>query len=412
MYRKSQASIINILSILCLVTVINTVIFSQFYTTPVFKRTINSKIGTTLKVEVYDPEGNLKDTRYKDNDLVLTNFKNWLVGMFTGVLNEGAYVTTSLLDDGNNARTINVRAPLYNSILNTWADTSAGAGNKGGYLGIGIGDGAGSATAPAVGDYALQSKYGSYIVTTSSTWDVNTGNIAVVGTFTATSSVTITEACLLVQWIPSSGTTSYSILMTRDTFAGIAVNNADTIVLTVTIALSTVDFNRNFGAMLAGVFVNYADNGGATVTTYRVDTGAAVNFYVYRGSTGGTYCNYGSSAATDALKVHYGGSAKMAVGTSGLTSTRTMTAVQNPSYTTIPQWFKVTPDPEIVSGTILIQGDVLCQADITIREVALYYMMADTANALYCIMLWRSTFAAVDVPRNTPIHIEFTITFT
>jgi hypothetical protein len=218
MYKKSQASVINILAILCLVTVINTAVFSQFYTTPTFKRTINSKIGTTLKVEVYDPEGNLKDTRYKDNDLVLTNFKNWLVGMFTGVLNEGAYVTASLTDDGSNARTINVRAPLYNTILNTWADTSAGAGNKGGYLGIGTG-----ANAPTVGDVALQTKYGSYIVTTSSTWTVATGNIAVVGTFTATSSVTITECCLLVQWIPSAGTTSYSFLIDQDSSSGFII---------------------------------------------------------------------------------------------------------------------------------------------------------------------------------------------
>lgn len=356
---------------------------------------LSNHISTRLIAEAYDNNGNLKQRVEKNNDLIMDSFRNFLINwLFTSYNSAGAR-TVALDDISDTSRTYNVRTNDGGTYANYFVDSSTGTDSKGGYIGIGTGT-----TAPTVSDYNLESLYGSKVQVTGGypTWTSASGDITITGTVSITSSVTITEGALFVRWLPSSGSTTYYTMMTRDTFTGIDVVNGDTFVLTIVINLSG-EFTDNLGSVLAGIFTYVADGGSVSKTLLPCS-----------GSSNTMYCYYPSNTATIELQrmapSEQGGSSQVVIGSSSMAISRSMASCQAPlGLRTAP-----SPTPYISSNAIYIISDILCSEASTIREVGFYSTMAFGSGLGVHYMFLREVISGVAIDAGHSARVMIIIT--
>lgn len=366
MMIKKNRKIVFVLCLILLVPLFLAVTTKTPENKPLVK---GAKMTPSLNISVYNSDGILKATRLKEDDLLLDNFRNFFIAFFDSATSK----TVDLKDTSNTARTIVVHK-TSSTTTNTWSDSASGSTTKGGIMGIGSGT-----NAPTQTDYALQTIYGSLadVPNTYPTWDVATGNVTIQKSFAITGTITITEAVLGVRWIPSSGTTSYDIMMFRDTFTGISCVNGDTVVVTYKINLS-VSYNRNFGILLSNIFYNVADAGTKQDTLYSITaTPISMIFYYYTSATTGIF-NCGGAYAV-----------YIAHGTGSTAESRS-----HATLTTLTDSLSVITSITISGSDIVAVGDILCGANRALREnmIMSYYV-----NSAYQVMYIRTVYAQVDI---------------
>lgn len=362
----------------------------------IINQEIRPHVSTKLIGQVYGPDGILKATVTKDNDLILDNFKKILIGtLFQSFINDNAGSFT-MLDTGNASRTIKSRANTQgsNDYLNRWVDGGSGTDPKGAYMGIGTGS-----TAAVRWNSDLQTIHGVKTAVTNgyATWTTATGDITITSTIACTSSVSITEGSVFIRWLPDSGTTTYYFMLTRDTFAGVAVDNGDTFVLTVIINLSS-DFNNNIGSALAAMLTYRADESFNSFTgTNTANAARTVGCYIGSGIK-----TYGSHLMhADNL----GGSGWVEIGTSSAAVARTNFGLS----ATVETRTAASPTPSISGNTLTIQADILCTEARSIREAG--FLTQWSYTDLEAFLLFRVVFAPVSIAVGQSIRVLFTITF-
>lgn len=330
------------------------------------------KLTTTLNVQVFGADGKLKGERVKVDDLLLDNFRNWFSKQFDSVNSE----TVVLKDTSNADRTFKVIF-ASSSYANTWIDCSTGTENKGGCVAIGSGT-----TAPTQSNYNIETIYGSWVYLTGTypTWDASTGNLVISNSFAITSGVTISEGALAVNWVPSSGTTQYKIVMFRDTFTGIACVAGDTCVYTLTINLSA-SYNRNFGIYLSGMFRSVADGSSNTVNLY--DTaGSSRQMYVYSGGNTNCIIAFTNENTYRTYLRH---------GTGSTAESRTTNDLTTP----VDNEFNVITSVTVSGSDIIVVGDILCGSNRALRETGLF--ITGMGSASYKFLMFRCLYNQVDI---------------
>lgn len=399
--------LLAIITALSLVLTMESAVVYSFITPPdVIKvgiRPFNNKVATTLRVQVFDSDGNLRGTRYKDNDLILTNFRNFLVAMFTSQTT--GTITASMTDIANAAKTINVRVTA-NVNTNTWCDTQSDTENKGGQMAIGEGS-----TAPVVANYGMETIYGAYVRVTDGfpQYDPVTHNVTITSTFDIAASKTITEAGLFVSWVDSTGNV-FTFAMTRDTFTGIAVVDGDTVVVTLVFHLSD-DFTNHFGWFLMYLFRYVLDGGivqglGAWATypylpSWFDMTGSSVNQRNYYFSGTASISCYGTVADGQPI----GGSCMIMVGSSNQMSGNMQVNLYSPVGTRT----SVSPAPAISGNNIIIIADCVMTGASTLREAGFFLVFYSSSTIYYSILFWRTTFDPVTIAAGHAIQIQFTL---
>lgn len=351
------------------------------------------KVATSIKAEVYDSEGRLRTVVYKDNDLITNNFRNFLISFFTTTTSP-AVSSVVLKDTTNTDRTIQTRIQAT-TVANYFVDSASGSSSKGGSIGIGSGT-----TAPAVTNYGLETQYGSSVQVSNGypTWNTASGNVTITGTVAITGNVQISEGSVFVNWIPSAGTTVYSICMTHDTFTPISCINGDTFVLTVVLQLSS-DMTDNFGRILTGVFTYVADGGTVQFNNYD-DTGGTITMYSYYPSTSSAVINHFSSIVGTL-------SSGVKIGTSSASTARAMYNVQTP----VEIITAITPTPSIDgSNNLVIISDIVCVSERYITEGGFFMSQANSAVSQFYTLLWRCTTSTIHIPAGSSIRVKFVIT--
>jgi len=341
-----------------------------------------AKILTTLNVDVFNSDGKLKANRVKEDDLLLDNFRNFWLAYF-----DSSQTKTQVLKDTSNTdRTFKIHV-TSSSGTNTFCDSASGTANKGGYQCIGSGT-----TAPTQTNYNIETIYGSWttVPNTYPTYDSATGIVVVQTSIAITGAITISESALAVQWIPSTGTTEYKIVMFRDTFAGISCVNGDTVVVTLSITLSA-SYNRNFGNMMALMFYNVADG---------IDKTGAV-FYDTASNLRTAYMYSGSGSASLALTNYnlYAGMIGHGTGTTAESRTTNALTTQVDSYATISS--------STISGSDLsIYGDILCGSNRALRENCIIVQTGTGTTGTF--MFVRTLYNQVDIVSGHSARHTFT----
>jgi len=341
------------------------------------------KLSPQLTVTVYDADGNLKSSMKKEDDLILNNFRDFFVELFTD--NGGGTITASLTNDANTAKTVNVKGTTY---LNSWQDSSSGTAAKGAFAGIGNGT-----TAAARTDYALESQIETYATEhTTPVYTAATGLLSLSYSFTITGTRNVSEAVLGCAWLASDASEN-KFVMFRDVFANISVVNTDIVIVGYVINLTDTGFTNKFGDVLSAIFKSVADAG--TTTHYLTDiAGTILPIFTYT-----------SSDANEPVFNHNPKATIIQIGTSSTATARTHYMVQVPVETGL--------DPNVHTvgtGTIIIGGDIVCASARTITEAGLYLGVDNSEGAQKQFMVWRKIFVGVSVGAGQSIRITFTVT--
>lgn len=358
---------------------------------------MGKKISTKLIAEAYDSNGNLKQKVEKDNDLIMNNFRNFLIYSLFYPYYDVLSPTFSLYDTTNTSKTLISKCWQSSSLdyQYRWVDSASGSDPKGGYIGIGDGT-----TAPTVIDYDLESIVGSKTAVTGAypTWNSGTGDITIVSTIPITGSYNITEGALFTRWLTQASATTYYFMITRDTFDAIAVENGDTFVLTIILNLSG-EFTNNMGNFLASVFKYVADGNNIQFSCTRNDGATVSTMYCYTSAGSRSY------AVHEYTRYSTTKSSWVRMGASGNAVSRTSYTLSNPLEVGVPP---DSPYPTISSDDIVISVDIYCNEDVSIREVGFYTEWDFTEANSY--LLFREVISTVNISAGRSARIICTIT--
>lgn len=234
---------------------------------------LSNAFDTILEVTVRDKDGNIKDTRLKVGDLILTNFAEAFRGVISDITTSGEtkYVTaTYFKDEGGTTRSAVVKSAFTSSTGQSgfWGQESTLYPNTA--LAVGTGT-----NSPVVGNTDLQTEVESKnLIQTDAVYA--SGNVTFYGTVPITDTHTITEAGVYRR-LAASSTYNYYLFI-RDTFSGISVVASDTVTLSYTLVLGD-GFTDNFGEILASFFPKNAVS--SQTLSLTDDTGASFNTYIY-----------------------------------------------------------------------------------------------------------------------------------
>jgi len=189
-----------------------------------------------LKVEVRDKHGKLIETREKEGDLILDNFKAILSGVLYpfGSISENTWRTVSVVDVAGTARSIAVFSTANTDVSGDGANFLArrySASDLGAWIGVGT-----STVTPTRGDYKL----GAQVAWGSPSQTVGADYISWAVSLVLEAAADIAEAglalyCIVDGW--GAPPTFKNVFLFRDTFTPISVPAGGTISVTYTLKL-------------------------------------------------------------------------------------------------------------------------------------------------------------------------------
>jgi hypothetical protein len=345
-----------------------------------------NKINTHLTVRVYDSEGNLKDSRYKPDDLILNNFKNILIRwLWANTTDIDSYAYPH--DLTNVERTLMVRMDSSDTLA-SFRDSISDTEHKGAHIGIGTGT-----TSPIGSNYCLESQHGSWTaISQAPLWNSTQGNVTITSSIACTSSVSISEAVLMVQWV-DTGSTVRQFALCRDTFTPISVINGDSVAVAYSICLDDTGFTDNFGKALS-MMLDYATDGTDGLL------GSSLDLYDHLGSPRDLR-SFGFSSIDNTIANFPGGSLQQEVwiGNSTVTPARNQYTLSHPIESPVGLTYVQT-----LSGDLVIQADAYCQNSNTVTEAGFFMRLTDDN---YNFMMIRDTFSGVSVDAGHFINIRF-----
>ena len=352
---------------------------------------IGGKIGVSIGIKVYGPDGALKSSFYDPDDLILDNFRTFLAEWFSD--DTTMPVTASLKNDLNQAKTVNVKVDR-SSWANNIGDSNTGSGKKGGVIGIGTGT-----TAPQRTNYKLETptEADTYITAGYPTWSAVTGNVTISASVAITGAHDITEAVLGVNWVAADASEN-TFNMFRDTFPAISVVNLDVVVITYQIQLTGDEFTSNFGNFLAQMFATIDDGGAQTGASCTPVTGTpyTMKFYYNVDTLGAFTSTYTVSPRLPT---------SIATGTSNAAPARTQYGLTGQvEIYTVPN-----PHPSTAAATtVVVQTDIVCSVQRNLQEGGLFVECHTALNARFLFI--RDTFSLEPIPSGNSIWITFTLT--
>jgi hypothetical protein len=330
-------------------------------------------IRTVLQVDVYDVEGNLRESRLKDDDLILDNFGNWMSGWFEDATNVGK----TLKRTSGSTTSVGVKSTSPSFCWTANYDVGAMAG-------VGTGT-----TAPTTGDYDLETQIGDWTKINNPTYA--DGNITFGCSIQSPTAQDITEAGVI--WTYSDQSIQFLVL--RDTFSAVSTGEGESITLTYTIVLGS-GFTDNFGNILAQCF-EYTEDSTNDDYIYLID--------------------YGNVNRT--CRVQYDDN----VGVFRVPPTRPSTGIWIGTGTTAPDrsdYHLVTPVESLFGvsepswntgdgGNATVSATIRVTANREITEAGFYQRTYATDSTSILVLLWRTTFAAESIASGEYCTITFGI---
>lgn len=352
------------------------------------KMDLGSAFDTILEVTVKDKDGNIKDSRLKVGDLVLTNMAEVFRAVIKDVevYNDYVYTSSAYFKDENAVGdSAYVKGPSSSNTYYGGLVGSYGGVYPQTKLAVGTG-----ATAPNVGDVDLQNEvFTKEYIEADAVY--SNGNVTFYGTIPCTSSETITEAGIYKYVYAGSGDTFY-YMMLRDTFAGVSVVNEDTITLSYTLVLGE-GYTDNFGKILEAFFVRYQ------TSTYTIsltdDSGGSFSAYLHGADSNWLFdTGSGSDQAT------------MKIGTGTTSPARSDYNVE----TQVESYSDASVDP-IYENSInyTTQATWLVTDDRQITEAGFFLQGKDTGGSDHYFMLFRDTFTMSAVSSGREISVTFKV---
>ena len=329
-----------------------------------------------LQLDVYDSEGNLRESRTKEDDLVLNNFGV----LFSSILKDvtGVY-TKSFVKTTGGAATVYIR---YAEIMGFWegiADTDCGQ--------IGIGTGT---TTPTVSDYNLETQVEGW--TDAGDPAYSNGNITMSASISISENNEITEAAFMME----DGQNTALVVMFHDTFNAVSVTNGDSLVATYTLVLAE-EFTDNFGRLFAGL-LGGIDNEESSKTVWVIDVDSNNVTVITRSGETTEPMHYALDMALDVpvcgIKIGTGTTAVDRTDIDIETQVESIASVGSSSY---------------YGGNVTMSSVFIASASRAVTEAGLFLEVRDNGGTSRQILLWRDVFSAENIVDGEAITITFDI---
>ena len=329
-----------------------------------------------LQLDAYDSEGNLRESRTKEDDLVLDNFGMLLSSILQDInVNFYKYFT----------KTIDTQVAVFvrhTEVNGFWEGVSS---TDGGQIGIGTGT-----TTPTVSDYNLETQVEGWTDVGDPVY--SDGNITISASITISENNNITESAFMME----EGVTSAWVVMFHDTFNMVSVYNGDSIVVTYTIMLSE-EFTDNFGRLFAGLLGGIDDNE-ASKTVWLIDVDSNNVTVITRSGVATEPLHWALDVSLDVpvcgIKIGTGESALNRENIDLETQVESIACVGSSSY---------------YGGNVTISSVFIASASRAITEAGLFLEVRDNGGTSRQVLLWRDIFSAENIVDGEAITITFDI---
>lgn len=332
--------------------------------------------------------------KYVDkNDLILAPVLSFFEAWF-GANSLGGAVQITATDTGGGSRTFDLTdtSSLCTSSAQTViCNTTLGLTGSTIQLGTGV-------CVPARTDTALCSPFQVAVGTGQAGYSTTTGNVTMSSTIVSSSTATISETGMIMNWGDSGGSLR-NVLFFHDSFSGFGVVNGNVIVIQYVLELNNTGFTNAFGEALALIF--------SSVTTSQRETNPYPNVLDTGGNsealpiqyaeTAVTFLVQPSSVDTPIIQIGIGSAAVARSQNSLATSTCSTNKIQEPITT-------------LATSTLILQAGVSCPSPQTIREADLIQYMPALSGTVY-FMVWRATFTGVPVGAGATIGVSWNLIF-
>jgi len=353
----------------------------------------SGKMKVRLEISVYDYEGNLKDRVIKDDDMILSNFIEFLTAFFTDTYPTA--VEVDLQDISDTQRTFIIHQS-GGSNANTFTDSESDTEDKGGFIGIGT-----DATAPTRADVDLGTQQEGLTQNDANypAYSNVSGIFVSQTTIASTGTYNVVEAGYYVNWVDELGTVR-TIMLMHDVFNPVGVIPTDDIVVSYSLIFDGVEFNQNFGIWFETLLGTYPDGDLIQASFYRT-TGVVAYIAVYLDASSGWFGQYDTDQDINA-NIYF------RISTSDTTPTRTTYQLTG----LVESYYKPNPVPVCTDTDMTVETAITVSANRSINASGLYVYAPDSGITYWEFLMIHATFSTVEVEVGTAFNVIDLITFT